>query len=237
MHDLEVFEKQTGEPDHYPNGGYEDDRLLMGGAAALRYELDHDHTYDFVDGVVPRAMNTAIEGVSKVDDEYFVYYEAFDRRSFDKAVQDLGRYVADEGPFEGVIAFSHGCSLAAAFLLEQQRQCELDGGGQAAPFKCAVFLCGRLPYIDAGEARHGTGADGVIRIPTAHVWGGNDQVEPGQGLALSGICEVSLRSALEHGGGHEVPGSRDTDTLIGSVHTITRMLKRVLVPPSDRCSE
>ena len=167
--------------------------------------------------------------MSTADDTYFTYYEPFDPQSFDKAIDDLARYAADEGPFDGVMAFSHGCSVAAAYILEQQRwQTQQDPGavGQALPLKCAVFFCGRLPYTDAGPAKHAR-SSGKIRLPTAHIMGANDRVEPGAGLELTGICNCDNRFVFEHAGGHEVPGSRDKDALIDTVHTINRMLKQV----------
>ena len=96
-------------------------------------------------------------------------------------------------------------------------------------FKCAIFISGRMPYIDAGQetGHEYSGGGGIIEIPTTHIFGANDEVEPGQGLSLSEICCVQNRHVLEHEGGHIVPGPRDKDALIDSANTIKRMLGRV----------
>lgn len=62
----------------------------------------------------------------------------------------------DEGPFDGVIAFSQGTSLAAAYLIQNRldklTQITAPHSAQAPdhPFSCAVFFSGRMPYLDAG---------------------------------------------------------------------------------------
>lgn len=144
-------------------------------------------------------------------------------------MEDLGRYVAADGPFDGVIAFSQGTSLAAALVLEHQ----LRPACGNLLFKCAIFLSGRMPYIDAGhepgipDCVGGTASEATMEIPTTHIFGCNDEVEPGQGLALSRICNPQNRYVFEHDGGHIVPGPRDKDALIDSANTIKRMLAGV----------
>jgi hypothetical protein len=98
------------------------------------------------------------------------------------------------------------------------------------PFRCAVFLSGRLPHIDAGDnlQTYGPFASGrTINVPTAHLWGANDKIEPDQHLALSKICKEQQRYIFVHSGEHEVPGRKDKESLIISVQTIKRMLTEV----------
>jgi hypothetical protein len=149
-------------------------------------------------------------------------------------VQDLERYLADEGPFDGLFAFSQGTSVASAAILEQQR-----GTSRTAhpPIKCAVFFCGRPPYTDAHDLEGSVEAqdqipfamaDGeIIEVPTAHIWGRNDKVEPGKASLLVEMCDNSNRFELAHDGGHEPPSARDKNALTDSVHAINRMLRLV----------
>ena len=154
--------------------------------------------------------------------------------SFRKAQDDLSRYITVEGAFDGVIAFSQGTSLASAFILEQQlRSSDGESGVKDQPFRCAVFISGRLPYLDVSEEPYhvvhsgGTVLNSVIGIPTVHIWGTNDKVEPGQGLALSEMCKSQNRFVSVHDGGHEVPGPRNKEALTSSVHAIKRMLAKL----------
>ncbi|KAI9690814.1 MAG: hypothetical protein M1822_008433 [Bathelium mastoideum] len=208
--------------------------------AALRHELGSSHTYDFVEGLRPSEMDRGISSISASDGEYFKYYEPYDSTSFRKALDDLGKYLDTDGPFDGVIAFSQGCSLAAAFIIEEQRRQVQAGNGDpasASSFKCAVFFAGRPPYVDAGPEHRSLGGkkDAAssgsftmrIAIPTAHIWGANDEFEPGNALALYDLCGPQTRCVVVHEGGHEVPGPRDRDAVTESVHAIKRMLAKL----------
>lgn len=117
--------------------------------------------------------------------------------------------------------------MATAILADMSRL-------QRTGLRCGVFICGRPPF-DAGSRYSHTsanpmfegGLDLKIDIPTAHIWGGKDQIEPGQGLALSELCRPELRQGHIHGGGHEVPGARHKDDLVESANAIRRMLAQL----------
>ncbi|ROV87843.1 hypothetical protein VMCG_10549 [Cytospora schulzeri] len=206
------------------------------GTAALRYELGGDHTYTFVEGVVAHSKAPGIENLATSDELCFAYYEPHCAESFHKAVADLERYLATDGPFDGVVAFSQGSSLATAILVDKSRM-------QRSGLRCGIFLSGRLPFVDAGSpgspgryvhtgesAPPGGSTDQRIDIPTAHIWGAKDEVEPGQGLALSMLCRREQRHEHVHGGGHEVPSARDKEDLVESANTIRRMLAQLRGP-------
>lgn len=128
----------------------------------------------------------------------------------------LESYIASDGPFDGIVAFSQGASLAAALLVDESRL-------QRSGLRCAIFLCGRLPFVDAGASHSHT----TIEIATAHIWGAKDEMEPGQGLALRELCRPERRREHVHGGGHEVPGARDKEDLTESANAIRRMLAQL----------
>ncbi|KAI9714016.1 MAG: hypothetical protein M1820_000746 [Bogoriella megaspora] len=175
-------------------------------------------------------------GISSPNEEHFGYYEPHNFKMFRQAQDDLRQYIETDGPFDGVMAFSQGCSVAAAFILELQRAKSKIGdsvsGAQA--FKCAVFLAGRPPYIDAdlkntysGPRGEDMGLNEQISIPTVHIWGRNDRIEPGNALALHNICSREDKRAVVHNGGHEVPGARDKDAVIDSAHVVKRMIASI----------
>lgn len=178
---------------------------------------------------------TGIENLATSEELCFAYYEPWCIESFDKAVADLERYLATDGPFDGIIAFSQGASLATAILVDESRL-------QRSGLRCGIFFCGRLPFVDvdvdveaptgSSRYRHATavppgGTDLRIDIPTAHIWGAEDSIEPGQGLALNELCHSGRRYGHIHRGGHEVPGAKDKDDLVESANAIRRMLAQL----------
>ncbi|KAF7931398.1 hypothetical protein EAE99_003869 [Botrytis elliptica] len=84
-------------------------------SAALRAELGGNHTFQCLEGVirVPPAPEIATYLTGK--DECFTYFDYGSQDSISKALEDLGRYIVEEGPFDGIMAFSHGASLASMF--------------------------------------------------------------------------------------------------------------------------
>lgn len=159
-----------------------------------------------------------IEGLVSPEDQFFAYYQPNSARSFSKAMADLRGYIATEGPFDGIIAFSQSSSLAAALLLEQEYMAVNMPRGKP---RCAIFISGRLPFIDAGRDELPELAS-KIEVPTVHIWGANDDLEPGNAEELSKLCNSRCSSIVIHNGGHEVPGPSDHRALIASTHAIRR---------------
>lgn len=141
---------------------------------------------------------------------------------------------SEEGPFDGVIAFSEGSAVAADVVLEQQRrrrrrerkEAGIEGDAVDKDFKVAVFLCGapawdyqRQRYLlkDENEER--------IRIPTVSIVGAKDQMKPA-GTALYDICEREggMAGFYEHPGGHVVPGGlMGKKAMVGKVRLAVRL--------------
>ncbi|MCJ1305102.1 hypothetical protein MMC08_007916 [Hypocenomyce scalaris] len=48
----------------------------------------------------------------------------------------------------------------------------------------------------------------VVNIPTVHVWGHKDPRYPAS-VQLAQFCEPSLRKTMDHGGGHDIPRTRE----------------------------
>lgn len=215
------------------------------GAAALRYELGRDHTYEFVEGVVeherapgiyiipPPSRYTSInsilgiESLAPFEDQFFAYYDFSSSESFDRALYDLREYLHNEGPFDGLIAFSQGASLASAILIDQSES--------PNKLRCAIFFCGRTPFVDVAKPRIPDSTEvgimdkkPIISIPTVHIWGRDDHIEPGQPEALSKLCCSQDKYTYIHAGGHEVPGAKDKEGLIESANAIKKMIARLL---------
>ena len=146
-----------------------------------------------------------------------------------KALSDLERYVAEEGPFDGVLAFSMGATLAATLIINQFQ--EHQGPNPNPPFKCAIFFSGGVPFDPAailhGEIRN-IGATGgqLIQIPTAHIWGSIDELAKSTSVTLSELCDPHLKTVFIHHLGHDVPGARSPDAMNGAVRAIRRTIDR-----------
>jgi predicted esterase len=162
------------------------------------------------------------------DTSYFGYYKPYCAESFINAIIDLQKYLESDGPFDGIIAFSQGASLASAFVADKPRL--LISG-----LRCGVFFSGRTPFIDSGTESHSfsstedlSRAENVtINIPTVHIWGANDRMEPGQAAELSELCLHQEKHIYIHSGGHEVPGPKDKEGLVESVNAIRSMLAQL----------
>ncbi|KAI4270303.1 MAG: hypothetical protein LQ337_006759 [Flavoplaca oasis] len=161
-------------------------------------------------------------------DEYFQYYDANSALSVALALAQLEKYIEIEGPFDGVLGFSQGASLAAAYLVHLSR----DFPSRPLPFRCAVFFCGGPPFdpqaVEQNELRlmdaEETGP--ILELPTAHMWARNDKVWPGGGEMLSELCEETERNIYVHNEGHSIPGPRAKEALQGCVRAIRRTIAR-----------
>lgn len=134
-----------------------------------------------------------------------------------------------DGPYDGLIGFSLGCSLGASWLI---RELTLRPH-EPLSIKCAIFFSGIRPVdtiaLDRGEICFlEPPADGspLLRgFPTAHIWARNDHWAEGS-EKLCSMCDQSERTVFLHGEGHSVPGARAKDALLGSVQAIRRTVAK-----------
>ncbi len=165
------------------------------------------------------------------------YYDALSPESTAAALAQLEAYLEAEGPFDGVIGYSQGATLAATYLIRfAQRRHPAAAAAAAAvplPFKCAVFFSGGRPVdprlLDRGELRLIDPAElpgPLLPLPTAGIWGRNDALWPGGGEALWRLCDPAARVRFVHDEGHDIPGSRARDAVAGAVGAIRRTIDR-----------
>lgn len=149
---------------------------------------------------------------------YYTWPRSFDQAD-DASVLDAYRLlyeiIEDEGPFDGVIGFSHGAALAFGFLADHARKNPFD----APLFRCSVFL-GAMPPFRMNEAQvitYDQGMDNVVRIPTLHVTGKLDFVYQ-HSLKLFALCSGSWAKLLTHEKGHEIPKDpKNVNALVGAI--------------------
>ncbi|KAF4631031.1 hypothetical protein G7Y89_g7102 [Cudoniella acicularis] len=124
-------------------------------------------------------IHAELQKYASGDSEYFEYFQPTSTQSLIHVVDQLESYIADEGPFDGVVAFSQGATVVATLIA---RYSEGDNGLKRSelPFKCALFFSALqgLHYepLLRGEVKllESTPDSEVIQIPTAHIWGQND---------------------------------------------------------------
>jgi len=144
------------------------------------------------------------------------------------ALNDFESYLAEAGPFEGLIAFSQAAGFAASLMIRKLR----EGGGTHAllspPFQCAIFFCS-APLV--GDSVFGRYLDPVvdkhrIQIPTAHIWGRNDHQVQGTGSWLAELCASDATEVYVHEDGHEIPGNRKPDAVRGALRVMRKTIDR-----------
>lgn len=81
---------------------------------------------------------------SDVDDDAGTHVAAA-HRSTDRAIRYLLEVVATHGPFDAIVGYSEGATMAATMLLYQQRRQRRWGPAAEPLFKYAVFFAGWPP--------------------------------------------------------------------------------------------
>lgn len=140
-------------------------------------------------------------------------------------IRDLKSYIALEGPFDIVMGFSQGATVAASLIVH-----EVLNDSSSSSFKGAIFFCGSPPFVatnpDDTFRKLSTKTDGeVIPIPTAHIIGQSDDLFS-EAVELKELCAKGLRSELVHHGGHEIPHGKSEVRRM--VEAITNVLDAVV---------
>lgn len=209
-------------------------------AAPLRYELGDDHTYDFVEGIFPYELASGrcpfrqlchgnlsdslleIKDLVPSTDQGFSYFDPESASASLRAVEDLESFIAREGPYDGVLAFSQGMMLACTLLMRNVEQ------NKPLPFKCAIFFSPRMAPLDYDDLCRGvfTEIDAskisqAIGIPTTLVWGSMDPNST-KAIELQELFQREILSTYVHDGGHEIPGYALKKGLLDTVNVIRR---------------
>jgi predicted esterase len=196
--------------------------------AAFRYELADQHTYEFVQGVIPWRLPEELASYSNSSDEHYAYYGMSDT-SFIAALDDLEAYIEAEGPYDGVMAYSQGAGLATMLLVRRQHL----HPDKAPPFRCAILFSpvqvyDPVAYLDNGAVAvldGNTRLMGKLQIPVSIIFGETDE-RKNEAKSVESICGPSLLSALVHKGGHEVPGAGSKNDLLEAVKAARRAITR-----------
>lgn len=187
---------------HFMNGPVEAKAAI---GVAEHYEGPY---YRFLDSDAPHP--TQIAGVAKSLSRQATTAEDYGRGFREKGMTDaessracdfLQQYVEqhDGDPFDGILGFSEGASVAASLIL---RQCAEK---RTSPFKFAIFICAIPPFRSDGNGIMLADETGErINIPTAHIVGSRDPGYQGSRV-LYNLCRHSCASIFDHCGAHTIP--------------------------------
>jgi predicted esterase len=191
--------------------------------------MEGNHTYEFVEGTSPAPIAPEIQGFFPATVEYFKYYDQTSAQSMNTALDQLEAYLVSEGPFDCVVGYSQGASLAATYLIRTAQR----HPSAPLPFRCAIFFSGGRPLdpkaLDEGRLHlidPDDPAGAAIGLPTANIWGRNDMLWPGSSEVLFKLCDPAVRSSYIHDEGHDIPGARAKDAIQGSVRAMRRAMDK-----------
>lgn len=174
-------------------------------------QRDNTATFHFLEGEVDSDPGPGIAGF--YDGPYYSYYrfprtfsaDDDDEADILEAYELLYETIALHGPFDGILGFSHGGTLAAGFMIHHAKM----SPRHPPLFRCAIFVNslppfrmqpGGLPVIDQG-------LEGYIKIPCVSIAGAKDALFECS-FALHRICDSASSTFVVHGKGHDVPTDR-----------------------------
>ena len=178
---------------------------------------DHSASFIYVGGEISCGPGPGIEHI--YEGPYYSYYnwpqrlETDDQESVQSAYDLLDDIISTEGPFDGILGFSHGATLAFAFLVQHARKHPYE----PPPVRCAVFVCAMPPFRLGGNDEwiydQAFLEPGALAIPSVHVVGKSDFVLE-HSLKLYAVCDAARARLVVHGKGHEIPGDKENVALM-----------------------
>lgn len=160
-------------------------------------------------------------------------------KSFRVAIDYLVDIMEKDGPFDAIIGYSEGATIAATLLLHEQRR--LKKKGIKPMFRYALFF-GGWPPIDP-ETHWVVLSDEtetMITIPTCHIsrfssesrffplsalwltglgWLSVGSLDPylHGSMALYNVCDPDTAYLFDHAKGHTIPRDKDTVKELGDI--------------------
>ncbi|EGE80630.2 DUF341 domain-containing protein [Blastomyces dermatitidis ATCC 18188] len=114
---------------------------------AIRYELGGDHEYHFVERCLPWPIAPEITSLVTSKEDTFAHYNPNSPEIILKALDNLGKYIEDEGPFDGVIGFSQGAMLATSYGIHKYQEDPGQEDTYLQNFDAIILELRRSPYV------------------------------------------------------------------------------------------
>ncbi|TQS33365.1 hypothetical protein Golomagni_06294 [Golovinomyces magnicellulatus] len=160
----------------------------------------------------------------------------FIRQSIQRCkMQDKG-----SGPWVGVLGFSQGAKIAASLLYDQQNNTEMGIDLEAENYRFGVLMAGRAPLVSlspqtsnpafaqpsqnsADPFEYPSQSPHVLRIPTIHVHGIQDEGLHLHRLLASRYCDPTTSTTIEWNGGHRLPiKTADTTPIVDEIRRVAK---------------
>ena len=148
-----------------PPAGYED---FFGGPPYYRFIVPSDSDADATD-VIERIRDfPQLETPEMTMRELMTYGVAKTDESAQRTLNYLYDIMEKEGPFDGIMGYSEGATIAGTLILHEQMRKELEG--REPMFKCALFFGGWPPMTPTlDKVMLSDDSDLMIEIPTTHI--------------------------------------------------------------------
>lgn len=148
--------------------------------------------------------------------------EAVPRATLDAAMEYIDEIVEEDGPFNGVLGFSQGATMAFCYLHHRMRMRPFDP--PFVPFACAIFIS-----ASSGTARdQGTLSEYIassgrsITIPTLHMRGKEDD-DSEASTTMYEHCKAGDAELLLHPYGHAIPTDVESvQRIVKAINTVQR---------------
>jgi len=153
-----------------------------------------------------------------------------DPDSIERAMNTLTEYIKLEGEFPFICCVSASASLASSLLLRNARE---HPEGESL-FKGAFFFSGITPFDYAaladGEVRplDQAAKNLLITIPTANIWGGNDEKHAKLAATLNKFCTPEINETMIHNNGNIIPGAGHEADVVKAAQAIKRTVARAI---------
>ncbi|KAK5992003.1 Esterase alnB-like protein [Cladobotryum mycophilum] len=108
--------------------------------AAFRSLLPPTYQFTFLDGIEACTPPADLAGFHS--GPYLCWYRSPTVSKVARAQDHILSFIKNNGPFDVVMGFSQGASLAASLIIHDQ----IENPGQPSLFKAAIFLCAPLPF-------------------------------------------------------------------------------------------
>ncbi|RHZ51659.1 putative DUF341 family oxidoreductase [Aspergillus thermomutatus] len=197
-------------------------KILQSQLNGLMTELQRDNTatFHFVEGDVDSVPGPGISGF--YDGPYYSYYkfprsfsdsDGSEEESLLEAYNLLYDIIDEDGPFDGILGFSHGGTLASGFLIHHAKTYPHE----PPLFRCAIFINSLPPFrMNPGESPViDSDLDGYIKIPTVSIAGAKDPLFE-YSLALHRLCDPSKSTWIVHSKAHDIPNDKKNVVLMAA---------------------
>lgn len=135
--------------------------------------------------------------------------KAIPREILDDAMEYIDEIVEEDGPFDGILGFSQGATMAFCYLHHRLRMRPFDP--PFVPFACAIFISASGTAKDQSTLLEYIGSTGRnVTIPTLHVYGKEDTGSEAA-MTMYKHCQAGDAEFLLHPYGHAIP--TDTDSI------------------------